>query len=344
MEIGKNIKALRLRRGLTQEEVAARVGVTGQAVSKWETSASTPDIALLPELSVCLGVNIDELFSLSDETRFERIENMFMLEGRLLGEVFEDAAGFLERRLVEKPEDVRALTDLAFLYNHRAEYDHRYAATLAARALDLAPEDKRPWVAYLEAMEARCGDEWYDNNFDVTEFFKRFLKRHPGNYLGLYAIIENLLGDRRFDEAIPYIENLRKIKDDYQAIMYLGDVEQGKGNIDAALKLWNQGVERSPEKWQSWCDRADRLKKLDRIDDALNDYERAFEIQTPPRLTDPLYSMEQLHELRGEYEKAAKAFERIIKCLRDEYETPSAEEERLVKEIERLRGVCHGRP
>lgn len=343
MEIGKNIKALRLRRGLTQEEVAARVGVTGQAVSKWETAASTPDIALLPELSVCLGVNIDELFSLSDETKFERIENMCMLEGRLLGEVFEDAAGFLERRLVENPEDVRALTDLSYLYNHRAEYDHRYAATLAARAMELAPEDKRPWVAYLEAMEARFGDEWYDNNFEVIEFFKSFLKRHPGNYRGLYAIIENMLGDRRFDEAVPYIEKLRKTKDDYQAIMYLGDVEQGRGNIDTALRFWNQGVEKSPEKWQSWCDRADRLKKLGRINDALGDYERAFEIQTPPRLTDPLHSIAQLHELSGEYEEAAKVLERIVKCLREEYETPSAEEERLVREIERLRGMADGK-
>ena len=339
MEIGKNIKALRLRRGLTQEDVAARVGVTGQAVSKWETAASMPDIALLPELSACLGASIDELFSLSDETRFERIENMCMLEGRLSGEEFEDAAGFLERRIVEKPEDVRALTDLAYLYNHRAEHDHRYAATLAARALELAPEEKGPWVAYLEAMGARYGDEWYDNNFEVIEFFKRFLKRHPGNYRGLYAIIENLLGDRRFDEAVPYIEKLREIKDDYQAIMYLGDVEQGRGNMDTALKLWNQGVQKSPEKWQAWCDRADRLKKLKRIEDALSDYERAFEIQTPPRLTDPLYSIEQLHELRGEYDRAAEAFERIVKCLREEYETPSAEEERLLREIERLRGM-----
>lgn len=63
MKIGANIRALRQRGGMTQEQVAAKLGVTYQAVSKWENDTNTPDIALLPEIAELFGVSIDALFS-----------------------------------------------------------------------------------------------------------------------------------------------------------------------------------------------------------------------------------------------------------------------------------------
>ena len=62
MKIGENIRALRQSRMLTQEQVALHLGVSSQAVSKWETSANTPDIALLPGLADLFGVTVDALF------------------------------------------------------------------------------------------------------------------------------------------------------------------------------------------------------------------------------------------------------------------------------------------
>ena len=76
MEIGNQIRQLRLRRGITQEAMAQHFGITPQAVSKWERGAGTPDIAMLPDISAYFGVTIDELFALSDDTRMERIQNM----------------------------------------------------------------------------------------------------------------------------------------------------------------------------------------------------------------------------------------------------------------------------
>ncbi|MBO5898007.1 MAG: helix-turn-helix domain-containing protein [Clostridia bacterium] len=63
MNIGKNIKYLRQKQHLTQEQVAERLGVTYQSVSKWENDTTTPDIALLPEIASMFGVSIDALFS-----------------------------------------------------------------------------------------------------------------------------------------------------------------------------------------------------------------------------------------------------------------------------------------
>lgn len=52
MKISSNIRTLRQRKGMTQEQIAAHLGVSYQVVSKWETGANTPDILLLPDLAV----------------------------------------------------------------------------------------------------------------------------------------------------------------------------------------------------------------------------------------------------------------------------------------------------
>ncbi len=140
---------------------------------------------------------------------------------------------------MDDPKSVRAWTDLAYLYNHRAQYDHYLAAEYAKRALDLAPEEKPGWVAYLEAIGCVVGDEWYDNHFEVIEYFKRFVEKNPDNYRGYYALIENLPADGRYDEAEPYILAMQKVKDNYQAITYLGDVALGRGDRAEALRLWD---------------------------------------------------------------------------------------------------------
>ncbi|MBQ2825853.1 MAG: helix-turn-helix transcriptional regulator [Clostridia bacterium] len=63
MNIGNNIKRLRQQKNLTQDQVAEKLGVSYQAISKWETNANTPDISMLPEIANLFGVSIDMLFS-----------------------------------------------------------------------------------------------------------------------------------------------------------------------------------------------------------------------------------------------------------------------------------------
>ncbi|MBE6549802.1 MAG: helix-turn-helix domain-containing protein [Ruminococcaceae bacterium] len=63
MSIGKNIARLRKGKGWTQAELGERLGVSNQAVSKWESEMSMPDIMLLPTLADAFNCYIDELFS-----------------------------------------------------------------------------------------------------------------------------------------------------------------------------------------------------------------------------------------------------------------------------------------
>ena len=61
MNIGNNIAALRKEKGITQEELANILGVSAQAVSKWENNSSCPDVALLTDIADYFGVTVDAL-------------------------------------------------------------------------------------------------------------------------------------------------------------------------------------------------------------------------------------------------------------------------------------------
>lgn len=69
--LGKRIVAQRKRLGLTQDQLAERLGVTAQAVSKWENDQSCPDISMLPKLAEIFGMSTDELLGMEPKTVHE---------------------------------------------------------------------------------------------------------------------------------------------------------------------------------------------------------------------------------------------------------------------------------
>lgn len=66
-EFAQRITTLRKARAMTQEQLAQELGITAQAVSKWETGQSYPDITLLPKLAEVCGVRVDELLGCAPE-------------------------------------------------------------------------------------------------------------------------------------------------------------------------------------------------------------------------------------------------------------------------------------
>lgn len=66
LRIGEKIKQLRRERGFTQEEMAAHLGISYQAISKWERGDGCPDITMLPALARYFGVSLDELMGMEE--------------------------------------------------------------------------------------------------------------------------------------------------------------------------------------------------------------------------------------------------------------------------------------
>jgi len=76
--LGIKIKEYRTKKGFTQEELGQLVGVTTQAVSKWERGG-TPDAEILPHIARALGVSIDALFDMEQDTG-SRLEDFIIEE------------------------------------------------------------------------------------------------------------------------------------------------------------------------------------------------------------------------------------------------------------------------
>lgn len=92
--IGNRIQKFRKEKGLTQEELAAQLGVSSQAVSKWENDASCPDISLLPQLCRILGITTDELLTgRNDEVRLLPVDQRKSLDELTLRVKVDSAQG-----------------------------------------------------------------------------------------------------------------------------------------------------------------------------------------------------------------------------------------------------------
>ena len=77
MKLGENIRMYRNKANLTQEQLGEKVGVSAQAVSKWESDSSLPDTSLLPSIADALSTTIDTLFGFNQTDRHSMLETMY---------------------------------------------------------------------------------------------------------------------------------------------------------------------------------------------------------------------------------------------------------------------------
>lgn len=112
--IGENIRRLRRERNLTQEEVAVHLGISFQAISKWERGDGYPDITMLPTLASYFGVSVDELIGMSEiekEKRYEAV-NAAWAENNQSGLHRENVA-LMRKSLKAFPNDALLLIQLS---------------------------------------------------------------------------------------------------------------------------------------------------------------------------------------------------------------------------------------
>lgn len=77
--LGMMISSLRKENGMTQLELAEKMGVTDKAVSKWERDLSYPDVNSIPKLAEVFGVSVDELMQIRTESQYEEKKDITSL-------------------------------------------------------------------------------------------------------------------------------------------------------------------------------------------------------------------------------------------------------------------------
>ena len=109
LNIGTKIRELRHRDGRTQDNLAEALGVTAQAVSRWESSGSYPDMEMIPAIANYFHVSIDELFGYQDK-REEMIQNILQMSDKMLSQCAQMYPGSLSEDFYE---DIRTLRTAA---------------------------------------------------------------------------------------------------------------------------------------------------------------------------------------------------------------------------------------
>ena len=149
--LGENIRNLRIAKGVTQEQLGYELGVTSQAVSRWENGATYPDITMLPVIADFFDVSMDELMgrgqALDSKERnafFEKINAM-----RDCGR-YEDILAAYDKMLHKHPNDVYLLHGKAIsLYR---EFQKNQAASVAKEIISLCKK-----INCFNKPDMQCG-------------------------------------------------------------------------------------------------------------------------------------------------------------------------------------------
>lgn len=82
--IGQNIASYRKKAGMTQEELSEKIGVTAQAISKWENDLSYPDLEIVRNLAGIFGITVDQLLNGEDSVPAVQVVETEHPEKRIL--------------------------------------------------------------------------------------------------------------------------------------------------------------------------------------------------------------------------------------------------------------------
>ena len=110
LQIGAKIRQLRTARHLTQEEVAAHLGISFQAISKWERNEGYPDITILPALAAYFDTSVDDLLGIRQED-YELVNRVWN-ENNIAGRHGENIT-LMRQALKDYPNDALLLVQLA---------------------------------------------------------------------------------------------------------------------------------------------------------------------------------------------------------------------------------------
>jgi len=193
LNIGNKIRTMRKQRGLTQEQLADAVGISFQAISKWENGISLPDITLAPVLASYFGISIDELFDYNLKETEAKIESICVKAQACRNDDPATSRRILEEGLEAYPDNDILLNNLLYVMDYKNDPDD--VIRVADKLIDLTTHDD---VRY-DAL--RCLAEAYKQKGDL-ESAEAAIEQIPEIYFSKLSVAAWILtGKKKYESA-----------------------------------------------------------------------------------------------------------------------------------------------
>ena len=325
MKITEKIRQMRKNAGFTQEQLAGRLGVSAQSISKWENDITMPDITLLPLIAETFGVSIDDLFDLTLEQKLNRIENRIEIKEELSSTEFDEYEALLLDQLSSE-NNLRAISLLAQLYHHRMESDSRRVSKYAREAIMRDPAKKEcQWL--LDKAEGHAMWDWNCvNHTKAIDFYKDVIDNDnisPKSSLPYYYLIDNLIADHRTAEAEKYLKELSELPSATPILVdvYPAYIALAKYDVEKADKIIEEYIDKNPDNGGYLFEAAQYYARKCDYEKAIDLYERSWiaEEQSKPRFWDALQGIAIIYSIIGKMDEAIKTYDRILECLKTEW-------------------------
>lgn len=145
MNIGNKIKELRKQRGITQEQLADSIGISFQAVSKWENNIALPDITLAPILASYFGVSMDELFDYDSEKIQDHALAIAKESWKYRESNWETARNIIDEGLKRYPDNDILLLNRLYVMNCEETPDE--VIEIASKIIDFSKDEANKYDA-----------------------------------------------------------------------------------------------------------------------------------------------------------------------------------------------------
>lgn len=325
MNLGNKIKSLRLKAGLTQEMLANAFGVSYQTISKWENNICAPDIEMLPRISIYFGTSIDELFDLTADEKFHRIEKMLDLEHELPNKTFEEAVEFLHQQLEITADKAKIFNFLAHVYHHRMVSDSLKVSVYAKKALTLNPRFKNcQWL--LQKAEGATARDWnVKNHSAIIDFYKELVKDNPGELYNYLELMDNLLADNRIEETAKYLGlyKAQENSEEYRSLYYEWKIAYSGNDQELMKQTINTLEEKHGDKGSAMFLLANIYAEIPDYDKAIFYFGKSFDLDKEqgkePLYTDALEAMALIYQIKGQYDEAIKCYDKILEVLEESF-------------------------
>ena len=207
-QLAENIREYRKSMGLTQEQLAERLGITLGTVSKWERGGSEPDLGYLMELAELFRVSVDALigFSMRGSNADEEADRIEALVNRVS---FEELQAEYEKALRKFPNHFRTVLGAASIWKrfgvlHQDEPGLRRALELYRHAVELISQNRDPEISEVSLRNEIAG--CYASLKDYCKAVEEYKKNNLGGINDANIGLVQIWDERKPEEGIPFIE------------------------------------------------------------------------------------------------------------------------------------------